>query len=301
MNVFIFFCIFIIILFIYIHINDQLKKSEDLEIYEMDYVSNEHLQSICNVKQPVLFELQLPEIIERISNPLSKHDSIDIKVWDSSDYNSSKSVSYILLPFSSASGLFKTDPKSRYFTERNQEFLEETDSLDDIKELDLFLKPRFTCHSNYEYICGSEGATTPLRYHTGDRKFIFVTSGKLSIKITPWRSRKYLDPISDYNNYEFFSQLNPWTSQLDPMLRFLEFEVITGHVLYIPPFWWYSYKFFSLDTSAIGIEYKTCMNICAHSLDIGRYYLQFHNTKIVPVRKMNFDTMETSETLESVI
>lgn len=44
MNFLITFLIFILILFLYIHINDQYKKSEDLEIYEMDYTSNMELQ-----------------------------------------------------------------------------------------------------------------------------------------------------------------------------------------------------------------------------------------------------------------
>ena len=48
--------IFIILFFFYIHITQQLKRSEDLEIYEMDYSSNENLQEICDIKQPVLFE-----------------------------------------------------------------------------------------------------------------------------------------------------------------------------------------------------------------------------------------------------
>ena len=289
MNVFVSCCIFMIILFMYVHVNDQWKKSEDLEIYEMDYVSNEHLQTICNVKQPVLFELHVPEFIERLSKAFVKSENIDIKVWDSSDYSSATSVGYIILPFSSAKGLFKTDPKSHFFTERNQDFLEETDFLSDIIELDPLLKPRFTAHSNYEYITGSDGTATPLRYHTGDRKFVFVTSGKISVKMTPWRSKKYLNPIRDYENYEFFSRHNPWSTEPDPMLRFLDFEVLAGYVLYVPPYWWYSYKFTSVDTSAIGIEYKTCMNLCANSADIGRYYLQFHNTKSIPVRKLQIE------------
>ena len=289
MKVFITFCIFIFILFLYVHINDQLSKSEDLEIYEMDYVSNQHLQSICNVKQPVLFEFQVPEFTKKLTD-ISKEDNIDIKVWDTDDYSKTCTPSYILLPFSSAIGLFKTDTKGHYFTERNQDFLEEIDFVSEIRELDPLLKPNFTAHTHYEYINGSTGTTTPLRYHTGDRKFIFVTSGKISVKMTPWRSKKYLDPVADYENYEFYSRMNPWTSEPNEMLRFLDFEVVAGYVLVVPAYWWYSYKFSAVDTSAIGIEYKTIMNLCAHSTDIGRYYLQFHNTKKVTARTLSIDS-----------
>ena len=44
MNAFFHIFLFILILFMYIHIVNQYKTGEDLEIYEMDYVSNTHLQ-----------------------------------------------------------------------------------------------------------------------------------------------------------------------------------------------------------------------------------------------------------------
>ena len=50
--------IFIIILFIYIHMIDQFKKSNDLELYEMDYTSNNDLNETCNIKQPIVFYLK---------------------------------------------------------------------------------------------------------------------------------------------------------------------------------------------------------------------------------------------------
>jgi hypothetical protein len=86
MNFLITFCIFVIILFLYVHINEQYKKSEDLEIYETDYVSNTNLQTICNLKQPVLFKFDLPESINNLHNKLSKVENTDIKVWDVDDY-----------------------------------------------------------------------------------------------------------------------------------------------------------------------------------------------------------------------
>jgi hypothetical protein len=51
--------IFLLVLFLYIHITHQLKTSEDLEIYELDYTTNQHLQEVCDIKQPVLFEFKV--------------------------------------------------------------------------------------------------------------------------------------------------------------------------------------------------------------------------------------------------
>ena len=70
MNAFFHIFLFILILFMYIHIVNQYKTSEDLEIYEMDYVSNAHLQEVCSIKQPVLFHYKNvnPEFFDALDN-----------------------------------------------------------------------------------------------------------------------------------------------------------------------------------------------------------------------------------------
>ena len=51
------FCIFCLVLFLYIHIQFHLKTGEDLEIYEIDDPSKDRLEEICNLRQPVLFKI----------------------------------------------------------------------------------------------------------------------------------------------------------------------------------------------------------------------------------------------------
>jgi hypothetical protein len=79
--------IFLLILFFYIHIVHQYKRSEDLEIYEMDFSTNEHLQEVCEVKQPVLFDYKSvnPEFFEKLNYDSvgePKYGNCDIKVKD---------------------------------------------------------------------------------------------------------------------------------------------------------------------------------------------------------------------------
>ncbi len=301
MNFFITFLIFMIILFLYVHINDQYKKSEDLEIYELDYVSNTHLQEICNVKQPTVFEMRniTPEIFSTIENrePFANYENIDIKVKDVLDYWNPKIVSVdpIILSTSSFHTLMKSDPKAHFLMEDNPELFLDTETkigyLDAVRELDDFLKPSFTMHTKYDMLMGSDKCVTPLRYHTEYRKFLIVAKGKISVKMTPWKSRKHLHPVIDYDNYEFFSKINPWSIQKKyfnemDKLKFLDFEVLAGHVLYIPPFWWYSIQLHQ-DTQVLSIQYQTTMNIISNLPDIFRYYLQFHNTKVKLSRTYN--------------
>ena len=292
MSFFIYLCIFIVILFLYIHVNYQYKKSEDLEIYEMDYVSNDHLQTICNVKQPVLFQHPLFENIQLPNDPAVK-STVDLPVWDTNDYyktTENASITPVLLSFSATERLFKTDTRTHYYTEKNQGFLEDN-SINIHETADPVFRPNFTVKSAYECIHGSAKTSTPLRYHTLDRKFISVTSGKITVKMTPWRSRAFLNPVHDYASYTFYSRLNPWNCQLEykndaDKIRFLEFEVLPGYTLFIPPYWWYSLKLSSTDTMAIGVEYQTAANLMANSVDIMKHYIQIYNTKRIPVRTL---------------
>ena len=282
--------IFIIVFFLYVHIIAQYKKSEDLEIYEMDYVSNVELQTICDMKQPVLFELKT-EIL--LNNDILDIDSIqknggsyDVKVKDTNDVSD-----YVMLKYDSFKGLIDTDSKSHFITEGNHEFIEESGI--EISELNPFLKPALTIVTRYDVLMGSKGAITPLRYHTEDRHFFSVSSGKIRVKMTPWKSRKYLHPISDYDNYEFRSPVNAFdnTKNQEYMndvdkLKFLEFDVLAGYVLYVPPYWWYSVQYSDTDTLVLGTTYISPMNFIANIPDLTRYYFQQQNTKTKVVRTL---------------
>jgi hypothetical protein len=276
--------IFIIVLFLYVHIISQYKKSEDLEIYEMDYVSNTNLQEVCNIKQPVLFEFKNvnPDIFADLDlSTIQKHGEHDVKVKDSVD-----SADYVMLKYESFKGLMDSDVNSRFFTEGNHDYIEEAGLYSEFAEFNSYLKPAFTAQTKYDIMLGSKGASTTLRYHTNERHFLIVVSGKIHVKMTPWKSRKYLHPIMDYDNYEFRSPLDAWdnTKNTEYMndvdkLKYLEFDVNAGYILYVPPYWWYSMKYSSEpDTLILASTYNSVANIMANSPDIIRYYIQQQNT-----------------------
>ena len=302
--------IFMAILFLYIHIIDQYKKSEDLEIYEMDYSTNKHLQEVCNVKQPVLFQFSTP-FLENLTMEwlLERNASLDVKVKDVNDYWTTVaplSVDSVGLSLKSFDGLVKTDTGSHYFTENNTEFIDESGLYQKLRELNEFLQPNFTCQTKYDILSGTKNCVTPLRYHMDYRRFFIVTRGTIRVKLTPWRSRKHLYPIIDYENYEFRSPINVFNPQPNYMsdmdkLKFLEFDVPCGNVLYVPPYWWYSIKFIEPDTLMIDTTYNSVMNIVSNSSDITRYYLQQHNThnkitkKLVEIKEREQTGEQTGE------
>ena len=295
MDTFTFFIIFVIILFLYVHIIAQYKKSEDLEIYEMDYASNQALQEICDLKQPVLFRLTIDNPIN-IENLSYKND---IRVYSTGTNATNDPASYVLLPFPQFHNLITTTTNPHYYTEKNRDFIDEVDLYDNFRELDPYLKPYYTAQTIYDVWTGGRLINTPLRYHINYRQYLYVTSGKIHVKMTPYKSRKYLHPIIDYANFDFRSPINPFTPQAEYMhdmdkTKFLEFDVHAGFVLYVPPYWWYSIQYAadSFDkkkTVVMSVIYNTTMNILANSPSIARYYMQLQNTKNIVLKTLDLD------------
>ena len=288
------FFIFIFILFLYIHIIAQYKKGEDLEIYEMDYTNNSHLQEVCDLKQPVLFDFQniLPELFQEENMDYLNTSSQSLKIKDCTD-NTDNSGDYITLPFRSGYQLIQSDSKSRFFSENNQEFSEEKLSIK-LVNANLFLKPTFVIQTKYDIMFGAKNTYTPLRYHTEFRKFLCVKSGKVHIKMTPYKSHPYLYTYNDYVNYEFRSPIDVWktpskyTNEMEK-LKFLEFDVNAGHILYIPPYWYYSMKYSDEPSTIVYcFTYNSIMNCVANLPKWSLYFIEQQNTTKKNIKKMEF-------------
>ena len=122
-----------------------------------------------------------------------------------------------------------------------------------------------------------------------------VTQGSVKLKLIPPKSSKYLYTISDYDNFEFLSPVNPWNvqSQFKPdfdKLKTLEVSLNVGQIIYIPAYWWYSFEF-SQNTSICVFKYRTYMNNIAISNHLLVNLLQTQNVKREIVKKK--DTQET--------
>jgi hypothetical protein len=287
MNYILTFVIFTIILFLYVHIVAEYSRSEDLEIYEMDYIDNKQFQEVCNIKQPVLFEFKTvePRIFQEMTiSILANNTNDEIKIVDSNDYwKNTDTVDYISVPLQTAHKLMETDINSHFFTEQNGLFMDENKFSSKLASLDHYFKPYATIQTKTDFLMGSKHCTLPLRYHTDYRHLLCVASGKIHVKMTPWKSSKYLSPIQDFEKYEFRSSINVWNPQQKYMhemdkIKFLDFDVMSGYVLCIPSYWWYSIKYSDEpDTCAFTCTYNTVVNRLAHITDIGRYMLQQQN------------------------
>ena len=284
MKIIISFFIFCIVLFIYLHVHFQLRTSDDLEVYELDEASKNKLEEICDLRQPVLFDYDNQQMINSSNKDyvFSNYSAFEIKVRNVKETN----CNYLPLQINDATKLFDEDKNQSYFSENNTDFLQETGVIKAMQYNDEYLRPYMVSNCNYDVMIGSEGTVTPFRYEINYRTFFTVTQGSIKIKLTPPKNSKYLEPISDYENFEFSSLVNPWTTNgSQNKYKCLEVLLNVGKTIYIPAYWWYSIQF-EKNTSISCFRYRTYMNNIAIIPNICMYALQNQNIKRDLVKKV---------------
>jgi hypothetical protein len=298
------FFIFCVILFFYLHIQFHLKTSNELEIYEIEQASKDKMEEICDLRQPVLFDCdEDTEKITRTTNKsylLENYPIFEVKVRESSDSEST------LLPLTlhMASKLFAEDKNASYFSEGNSDFLLETGAAKSFTYNDEFLRPFLVSNCNYDVLMGSTNVETPLRYDINYRNYFLVTQGSIKVKMMPPKSSRYLYPVSDYENLEFRSPINPWTPQSKfradfDKVKCLEIVLTPGKFLFIPAYWWYSFKF-AENTSVSCFNYRTYMNNIAISPHIFMYALQNQNVERKIAKKIDIKELNKELNKEQI-
>ena len=275
--------LFIIVLFLYLHIYYHLKVSNDLEVYSIQQPSKDKLEEVCNLRQPLYFEMENKDILQtcNLSYIDENYNPFDIKIRD----NTSSDTDNLHLPVSlkEAIQLFKNDESGKYITENNQDFLEETAMVKNYRYNDGFLRPPLVSNCKYDFMTGSKSSFTPLKYNLNYRNFFYVTSGQIKVLLIPPKNSKYLYENKDYENFEFRSPVNPWDVQPEykkdfEKIKSLELTLDKNTILFIPPYWWYSIQYQEI-SSVCCFYYRTYMNTVAISPEICMNLLQQTNVK----------------------
>ena len=301
------FFVFCIILFFYLHIHFHLKTSNDLEIYEIEQASKDKMEEICDLRQPVLFDCD--EDTEKITRTTSQSYLLDnypifeVKIRETNEKDNPDENMFLPLPLHVATKLFQDDKNATYFSEGNTEFLLETGAQKNMSYNDEFLRPFLVSNCNYDILMGSAGVETPLRYEINYRNYFLVTQGSLKVKLAPPKSGRYLYLVKDYENLEFRAQVNPWKPQAKfradfDKVKCLEIVLTPGKFLFIPAYWWYSFKF-SENTSVSSFKYRTYMNNIAISPHIFMYALQNQNVERKTAKQIDIKTLQQREVVEN--
>jgi hypothetical protein len=308
--------IFCIVLFLYLHVHFHLKRSNDLEVYEIEQPSKQRLEEVCDIRQPTTFELYNEQLLTQLSYQ-SIHNSyraFDIHIRDVSKTPTTTAedkiqqkgtendqVLYIPVTFKIAHEVLKKDNDSKYISEHNADFIDETGLIKIFQLNDEFLRPYMVSTCMYDILMASTGTTTPLRYELNYRNYFLVTQGRIKILLIPPKDTRYLYPINDYDILEFRTPVNPWKVQPEyqddfDKIKTLEVELFQGMVMFIPAYWWYSIQFVVSETSVCSFKYRTHMNTVSIAPQLVLNVLQNMNTKRDTLEKRAFIKNQFQET-----
>ncbi len=303
--------IFCVMLFLYLHIYFHLKTSNDLEVYDIDPQSKETFEEICDLRQPVVFAFPAAAVEAssgtsfladcRQANLLATYGAFDVKVRHVTQPPGEDEELYTVLPLKDALQALDHDTAGRYLVESNGDFLEETGLRKRYSAADAFLRPPLVTSCRYDYMTASAGVHTPLRYDLNYRHFVCVAEGAIKIKLAPPSATRYLHPVTDYENLEFRSPMNPWRPDCGAAaassmaasfekVKCLEVGLAAGQVLYIPAYWWYSVAFplkapSSPVTTLCTFSYRTIMNTIAIAPQLAMHLLQTQNVQRKSVKR----------------
>ena len=293
--------IFCIILFLYLHIHFHLKRSNDLEVYEIEQPSKQRLEEVCDIRQPTTFEYCNEQLLGQLSYQgiHTNYRAFDINIRDVGKTGSatntdttkapqkgteSEVVLYIPVTFKIAHEVLKKDTEMKYISERNMDFIDDTGLIKVFQLNDEFLRPYMVSTCMYDIMMASTGTMTPLRYEVNYRNYFLVTQGRIKILLIPPKDTRYLYPINDYDILEFRSPVNPWKVQPEyqddfDKIKTLEVELFQGMVMFIPAYWWYSIQYIVHETSVCSFKYRTHMNTLAIAPQLTMNVLQNMNIK----------------------
>lgn len=292
MNYFIAIFIFCVVLFLYLHIYYHLKTSNDLEVYTIERPSKNKLEEICDLRQPVVFEFSNERLLDscNLANLDDNYGAFDIKLRDTQNKDENSSL-YLPFLLKEALKVFQNDKDSKYITENNGDFLEETAAIKNFRYNDSFLRPPMVSKCIYDLWSGSVGAQTPLRYNLEYRTFLYITSGKAKLKLIPPHSARYLNTEKDYDNFEFRSLVNPWNVQNRykadfDKVKVLDLDIVPGYIIFIPAYWWYSIEYEELSSICV-FKYRTFMSSLSTLPQTLMSYLQKQNIKREIAKKLD--------------
>lgn len=275
--------IFIFVLFLYIHIYHHVKKSVDLEVYNITYTTPSKLNEICDIRQPVFIESPMTFLTESMEELCDKYPVFDVNVMRNNNENGEKVP--IQLSLTETMDLFLTDKSCQYISEKNEDFLKETGLVKVLKARDSHLRPPMTIKCRYDLMLGHTDTFSTLSYHHDYRHFIHVQSGSVKVKLIPPNYSKYLYLNENYEEFEFTSRVNPWNVQEDygkefGKVKVLDVSLKKGDTLYVPAYWWYSIYYNEMSSICV-FKYMTPFNVISIIPKLFLSMLQRSNIKHV--------------------
>jgi len=247
---FLIYCIlFLVCSIIYIHILYHLKQSDEENIYDIDFQNKSHLEKICDMRCPFVFKAPNTSLL---TGDKMKEMNIELNIL--------KETSKEIEIEGEGEGKKATRTEHYVFSEFNKRALENSSIQDTIRKSEKqYFRPDFTLMNNTDLIHSSPEFTTPLVSNYNYRNFFHVHYGSVKVRFI---SPIHIDDIPHHFDYEHLHNVS--TKDVNSFTHIKSITLHKGDALYIPSFWWYSFEFIE-NTVMIKYQYRSLMNIVAHS------------------------------------
>ena len=125
MNSFVLIAIFLVVLFLYLHIYYHVQTSNEMDIYEIgDDITKDKFEDLCKLKQPILIHTENENLVNIMRNGKNV-EKTDVNIRNMSE-KGEKNELYLPLNSEQARTLFEKDVSGQYISMNNSEFIEET-------------------------------------------------------------------------------------------------------------------------------------------------------------------------------
>ena len=244
--------IFIVTLIFYVHIYNHLYVNNKLDIQYIPCYYKQAVDDLVDLKTPFYFktnEIQLPKSLLLFKNNGMK---------DLIKQNANKQNIYC-----------------------NREINIISKNYKDFEEMNNYLKPYTKYNSYYDFIASKTKGETPLQYSIYCRNFFYISEGSINITLIPPKYSKFLSIKKNYDILTYQSNINVWKPTKNDEINLKNCKKITttlksGHILYIPPYWNYSFQVNEKQTSVCCFSYETVFNRLA---TLPHYIFQYIKTQ----------------------
>ena len=277
--------IFFIVLLIYLHFRTHLKKIHTNKTFYIDSASKIQFENACNSLQPFIYNYSINPEEENYNFKYlqTEFENYDIKVYNTNtntntntNSNSNDTSKYQIKSFKNIELNDKlidtqvTDLSSNndlidsFISYNNEEFLKDSELHNAIKTNDTYLRPKYCNWSNYDIIFGKNDVT-PLFSSKCNRNYFHCTENEVECAIVSFKYEELFNTISDkYQNISHIPIFDNNVINSHAQWKKIKPIFVTlklGDCLYLPPFWYCSFKFKeNAKSTIIKYNYSTLMN-----------------------------------------
>jgi hypothetical protein len=265
-------CVFCCTAFLYMHVRHHRKVVNLAEVLVVqEAVTPDVAEDVCNTRQPAVFERP---VLQNVAScawfAANGHDKGSLEVMDG------KGGATTRVRIQDAAAFFVDHPA--HWSANNADLLESDTVLGNVLEpMDRALRPPLALTTTKNVVIGSAGACTPLCYTHHHRTFLAVASGSVQVRLCPPRTTAQLHPRKGAAAATYESDVDPWSTDTD--VKCVETELASGHMLAVPPYWWYSLRIVTPEASIVGLSYTTYMSAFSTLPDTLQRWLQQQNTR----------------------